>query len=694
MHVYCFNNEFKFKNENKDNKYTNINSNKSNNNNSNINSNINMNNITNINSNKSNSNKSNSNKSNSNKSHSNKSNSNKSNSNKSNSNKSNNINMNSNKSHSNKSHSNLVMNRKKYNIGLIIAHINENIGSCFGLKNDALLYEKYLNDEWNIFYISPYTLNEKDELERQNIINKCNVIIGFEEMGDHKLISYLKNKTNKIKILIPNLEVMNNNSKFKWYETLNNIDMLDIIISKADCLSPLIEKFIKSLAIGQNNKSIIETKEDQSKYNKLLEQKTVKYIKILNVGHISIPNKLLTDELIYDEEFYNPKKRMNIIHFAGSSSWKNTYENCLAGLEILDQFKLNKLIIKITSFKNDKFNTNQIANFDKLLKLCDENKDKIDLIMNNVITDIEKYNLYKSCRLALCCSFAEGFGHYILEAAYYGCLILTTNGIPMNCLLNKKNTFELVDPISEKKINYGKKYITVSNDIIIAANKLNIMNYDKERIIDCVENYNILKRKFEKNISVLSVNLKSMVENISKSYETKEIFINNVKGGDINKYNFISSNNKLTVYYDKFLNKKIIYYNPLWIDKDEINTNVDVDNADNNTNNNADTKENKENKENKDNKDNKDNNHNNHKKIIGSYDSNNKLSLIYNFNSDKINCLIARKYLMIDNQKNKSNQDKKNILTKYINIVIKKYKYILKNSINDNDINNLVNNLY
>jgi hypothetical protein len=685
MHIYCFDNEFKFKNENKDNNNTNININKSNNNNSNINSN-------------------------------------KSNNNNSNINMNSITNINSNKSNNNKSHSNLVMNRKKYNIGLIIAHINENIGSCFGLKNDALLYEKYLNDEWNIFYISPYTLNEKDELERQNIINKCNVIIGFEEMGDHKLISYLKNKTNKIKILIPNLEVMNNNSKFKWYETLNNIDMLDIIISKADCLSPLIEKFIKSLAIGQNNKSIIETKEDQSRYNKLLEQKTVKYIKILNVGHISIPNKLLTDELIYDEEFYNPKKRMNIIHFAGSSSWKNTYENCLAGLEILDQFKLNKLIIKITSFKNDKFNTNQIANFDKLLKLCDENKDKIDLIMNNVITDNEKYNLYKSCRLALCCSFAEGFGHYILEAAYYGCLILTTNGIPMNCLLTKKNTFELVDPISEKKINYGKKYITVSNDIIIAANKLNIMNYDKECIIDCVENYNILKRKFEKNISVLSVNLKSMVENISKSYETKEIFINNVKGGNINKYNFISSNNKLTVYYDKFLNKKIIYYNPLWIDKGEINTSVDTDNVDNNTNNNTNnnnvnnntdnnnvdsntdnnnvdsntdnTNNNTDTKENKENKENNHNNHNNNKEIIGSYEPNNKLSLIYNFNSDKINCLIARKYLMIDNQKNKSNQDKKNILTKYINIVIKKYKYILKNSINDNDINNLVNNLY
>ena len=52
----------------------------------------------------------------------------------------------------NKSKYNMNNNMKqKYSIGLIIAYIKDNIGSCFGLKNDALLYEKYLKDEWNIY---------------------------------------------------------------------------------------------------------------------------------------------------------------------------------------------------------------------------------------------------------------------------------------------------------------------------------------------------------------------------------------------------------------------------------------------------------------------------------------------------------------------------------------------------------------
>ena len=374
-------------------------------------------------------------------------------------------------------------------------------------------------------FISPYTLNDQDEQNRKNIINKCNVIIGFEEMGDIKLINYIKNRNNIIKILIPNLEVMDKNPKLKWYDTLTNIDMIDIIISKAECLETLIEKFIKKLIVGHNNKILFDKKYNNKtieNYYKLLNTKNVRNIKILNIGHITfnnnkgdnnkgdnnkgdnnndnVNNDNNNDNDVnndnndkdkddkdndnnkddnYKDNLFNPVKRMNIIHFAGSSPWKNTYENCLAGLEILERFNLNKLIIKITSFKNNKFNTHLINNFDKLMELCNKNKDKIELIMNNVITENEKAELYKSCRLALCCSYAEGFGHYIMEAAYYGCLIITTSGIPMNCLLTHKNTYELVEPISQKNINYGIKYITKSNDIVIAANRLNIMDYIK-----------------------------------------------------------------------------------------------------------------------------------------------------------------------------------------------------------------------
>lgn len=576
---------------------------------------------------------------------------------------------------------------KKYNIGLIVAYINKNIGSGFGLKNDAILYNKYLKSDWNILFISPYTLNENEEKERREIINKCNVIIGFEEMGDEKLISYLKNKHNKIKILVPNLEVMDNNPKLKWYETIKNIDMLDIIISKVPCLNNLIEKFIQRTSVGQNNKSIIENNETKIQFKKL-DQKNIKNIKILNIGHICAPNKLLDDEKIYNDEFYNCDERKNIIHFAGSSPWKNTYENCLAGLEILNRFNLNKLIIKITSFKDGKFLTDKIDNFDKLQKLCDENKDKIELIMNDVITDIEKYNLYKTCRLALCCSYAEGFGHYIIEAAYYGCLIITTDGIPMNCLLTKKNTFELAKPEKQKRLNYGIKYITNANEIVIAANRLNIMEYNKDKINDCIENYNILKNKFKKNIKIFSAVLKILVENIYNSYETKEINLMPIKIGSKDFSNSKFSN-KLTIHHDKILNKKIIFYNPLWLDN-RLDINLDND-------------KNNENKSNENDNNENDNNENKNQIIKGG--NTNKLDIIYNFNSAKINCLIARKYLILENQKNKTIEDKKNILTKYINLIVKKYKYILLDSLNylnnldnlnslNSNINNLINNLY
>jgi hypothetical protein len=493
-------------------------------------------------------------------------------------------NNNINKSNNNINKSNNNMNniiKRKYSIGLIIAYIKDNIGSCFGLKNDALLYEKYLKGEWNIYYISPYTINDRDEQDRKNIINKCNIIIGFEEMGDIKLINYIKNRHDIIKILIPNLEVMDKNPRLKWYDTLTNIDMIDIIINKADCLETLIEKFIKKLIVVHNNKILFDKNYNNKtieNYYKLLNTKNTKNIKILNIGHITFNN----DNDDNDDNLFIPEKRMNIIHFAGSSSWKNTYENCLAGLEILERFNLNKLIIKITSFKNNKFNTHLINNFDKLMELCNKNKDKIELIMNNVITENEKAELYKSCRLALCCSYAEGFGHYIMEAAYYGCLIITTNGIPMNCLLTHKNTYELVEPISKKNVNYGIKYITKSNDIVIAANRLNIMDYNKKRILDCIDNYNIMKQKFKKNISIFSNLLKSVVDNIKLDKINGEFksnskipFNNNIKGSkeyDSNtKYNDPKYNNTkyndVIVRYNNLLSKKIIINNPLWITK-------------------------------------------------------------------------------------------------------------------------------
>lgn len=40
------------------------------------------------------------------------------------------------------------------------------------------------------------------------------------------------------------------------------------------------------------------------------------------------------------------------------------------------------------------------------------------------MSDVKKAAWYGRSRLALCASAAEGFGHYLLEAAAHGCLVV------------------------------------------------------------------------------------------------------------------------------------------------------------------------------------------------------------------------------------------------------------------------------
>jgi hypothetical protein len=73
--------------------------------------------------------------------------------------------------------------------------------------------------------------------------------------------------------------------------------------------------------------------------------------------------------------------------------------------------------------------------------------------------------------------------------------------------------------------------------------------------------------------------------------------------------------------------------------------------------------------------------------------NNNKLNLIYSFDSNKLNCLIARKYLMI-NEFKMGNENKKNKLKEYIKNICNKYRFILNNQNIKDNIDELVNNLF
>jgi len=56
-------------------------------------------------------------------------------------------------------------------------------------------------------------------------------------------------------------------------------------------------------------------------------------------------------------------------------------------------------------------------------------------IIDTYLSEEEKSKLYHRTGVALCASAREGFGHYILEAASYGCQVVTTDGFPMSEIL-------------------------------------------------------------------------------------------------------------------------------------------------------------------------------------------------------------------------------------------------------------------
>jgi len=76
----------------------------------------------------------------------------------------------------------------------------------------------------------------------------------------------------------------------------------------------------------------------------------------------------------------------------------------------------------------------------------------------------------------MCASKCEGFGHFILEAAAYGCQVVTTDGMPMKSVF--QHQFALAHSTKSKEWNLGFNYEVTAKAIQDAAKTLLDGNYD------------------------------------------------------------------------------------------------------------------------------------------------------------------------------------------------------------------------
>ena len=84
----------------------------------------------------------------------------------------------------------------------------------------------------------------------------------------------------------------------------------------------------------------------------------------------------------------------------------------------------------------------------------------------------------KTSSIHVCPSEAEGYGHYIAEGLRYGCLVVTTDGAPMNELVTPDRGI-LVKPTSQEARMMGVGYLHSPATLRAAINRALSMKEDE-----------------------------------------------------------------------------------------------------------------------------------------------------------------------------------------------------------------------
>ena len=306
----------------------------------------------------------------------------------------------------------------------------------------------------------------------------CDVLVGFESIGneDDRVWQCVKQERARrpalLVALVPNLEwckLSTGWTKHTVQELLKPQAQpcgIDVIIAKTECTFERLQQLWLGTRFAREHGNLL-----------------------------LIPHTSCVVEDAAAPPPQQPPPRRDVIVFAGYSEAKNTTECVKAAVALVKEAEnnLGRVIIKCShkcgppsaaaavdaaaACAESAAKKQRVDEESKQCK-CEKARDQhnrqggvalIELVENR-ITEAEKAGLYRRCRLAICASKREGFGHTILEAAAYGCQVVTTDGMPMKSILRQQ--VGLVKPSKESSWNLGINYEVKAADIVAAARAL------------------------------------------------------------------------------------------------------------------------------------------------------------------------------------------------------------------------------
>jgi hypothetical protein len=194
------------------------------------------------------------------------------------------------------------------------------------------------------------------------------------------------------------------------------------------------------------------------------------------------------------------------------NSSKN-FEKCLH-VKGISKYKNSQLLLD-TWLKHPEWPTLYIVSYgipnsNGFLNIPTPVKIKENIVMYQTFLSNESLeNIMNLCGIHVCCSFSEGFGHYINEARSTRSLVITTNGSPMNEFVNQDEC--LVEYVEKKEIMHSFGYKIDENSLQKTLSDVFTLSYERKMGI-AEQN----RRLFEKERESFELSVQKFVKLIYK----------------------------------------------------------------------------------------------------------------------------------------------------------------------------------